>query len=78
MLFPSKVDAERAETQPSPPSWKTQTMMTYIIVQWAQAQETASSPARRQLRGTGLKKKQTKGFQPRCTEDRMLNTVAVD
>lgn len=31
-----------AEIQSSPPSWKTQTMMTYIIIQWAQAPETSS------------------------------------
>lgn len=34
-------------------------------------------PSLRQLQGTGLKK-QTKEFQPRCTEDCMLDTVAVD
>lgn len=68
------------EIQSSPPSCKTQTMMTYIILQWAP--ETPSrhlcGPSLRQLQGTGLKKADKRVPTKMQTEDGMLNTVAAD
>lgn len=40
-------------------------------------EQASRQPSLRWLQGTGLKK-QTKEFQPRCTEDRVLNTAAAD